>query len=138
MKNISGNRDNRIYKDNRGFTLLETLLVVAIIAVLLGLSIIGVVAIQKELRQRELDSKAEVIYMAAQNRLMELKASGRAEFYSPDNLNDVHQLGLIPLDSEDENRTEESLFYVTSSMTGSGELSTAAVILPESRRRCQQ
>ena len=39
MKNISGNRDNRIYKDNRGFTLLETLLVVAIIAVLLGLSI---------------------------------------------------------------------------------------------------
>ena len=133
MKNISGNRDNRIYKDNRGFTLLETLLVVAIIAVLLGLSIIGVIAIQKELRQRELDSKAEVIYMAAQNRLMELKASGRAEFYSPDNLNDVHQLGLIPLDSEDENRTEESLFYVTSSMTGSGELSTAAVILPESR-----
>lgn len=133
MKNISGNRDNRIYKDNRGFTLLETLLVVAIIAVLLGLSIIGVIAIQKELRQRELDSKAEVIYMAAQNRLMELKASGRAEFYSPDNLNDVHQLGLIPLDSEDENRTEESLFYVTSSMTGTGELSTASVVLPESR-----
>ena len=83
MKNISGNRDNRIYKDNRGFTLLETLLVVAIIAVLLGLSIIGVIAIQKELRQRELDSKAEVIYMAAQNRLMELKASGMVrKFYS--------------------------------------------------------
>lgn len=133
MKDIRGNRENRIIKNSKGFTLLETLLVVAIIAVLLGISIMGVVAVQKELRQRELDSKAEVIYMAAQNRLMELKASGRAEFYSPDNLNDVHQLGLIPLDSEDENRTEESLFYVTSSMTGTGELSTASVVLPESR-----
>ena len=61
MKNISGNRDNRIYKDNRGFTLLETLLVVAIIAVLLGLSIIGVIAIQKELRQRDLKTIAELL-----------------------------------------------------------------------------
>ncbi|MDO4351829.1 MAG: type II secretion system protein [Clostridia bacterium] len=133
MKDIRGNRENRIIKNSKGFTLLETLLVVAIIVVLLGVSIMGVVAIQKELRQRELDSKAEVIYMAAQNRLMELKASGRAEFYSPDNLNDVHQLGLIPLDSEDENRTEESLFYVTSNAAGAGELSTAAIVLPESR-----
>jgi len=132
MKNISGNRDNRIYKDNRGFTLLETLLVVAIIAVLLGLSIIGVIAIQKELRQRELDSKAEMIYMAAQNRMTELTAGGRAELYSPET-DDVYPLGLIPLDSEDENRTEDSLYYVKSDQIGSGELSTAAVILPESR-----
>ena len=132
MKNISGNRENRIYKDNRGFTLLETLLVVAIIAVLLGLSIIGVIAIQKELRQRELDSKAEMIYMAAQNRMTELTAGGRAELYSP-GAADVYSLGLIPLDSEDENRTEDSLYYVKSDQIGSGELSTAAVILPESR-----
>lgn len=132
MKNISGNRENRIYKDNRGFTLLETLLVVAIIAVLLGLSIIGVIAIQKELRQRELDSKAEMIYMAAQNRMTELTAGGRAELYSPGAAG-VYPLGLIPLDSEDENRTKDSLYYVKSDQVGSGELSTAAVILPESR-----
>ena len=132
MKNILGNRENRIYKDNRGFTLLETLLVVAIIAVLLGLSIIGVIAIQKELRQRELDSKAEMIYMAAQNRMTELTASGRAEFYSPETT-DVYPLGLIPLDSEDEKRTKDSLYYVKSNQVGSGEISTAAVILPESR-----
>ena len=132
MKNILGNRENRIYKDNRGFTLLETLLVVAIIAVLLGLSIIGVIAIQKELRQRELDSKAEMIYMAAQNRMTELTAGGRAELYSPDAAG-VYSLGVIPFDSEDENRTEDSLYYVKSDQTGSGELSTAAVILPESR-----
>ena len=61
MKDIRGNRENRIIKNSKGFTLLETLLVVAIIAVLLGISIMGVVAVQKELRQRELDSKAEVI-----------------------------------------------------------------------------
>lgn len=134
MKDIRGNRENRIIKNSKGFTLLETLLVVAIIVVLLGISIMGVVAIQKELRQRELDSKAEVIYMAAQNRLMELKASGRAELYSSDTeLKDVYPLGLIPLDSEDENRTEESLFYVTSNAAGAGELSTAAIVLPESR-----
>ena len=120
MKNISVNRENRIYKDNRGFTLLETLLVVAIIAVLLGLSIIGVIAIQKELRQRELDSKAEVIYMAAQNRMTELSAGGRAELYSPD-LEDVFPLKLVPLDSNDESRTVDSLYYVKSDQFGSGD-----------------
>ena len=133
MKNISGSRDNRIYKDNRGFTLLETLLVVAIIAVLLGISIMGVVAVQKELRQRELDSKAEMIYMAAQNRMTELTAGGRAELYSPADHDDVCPLGLVPCDSEDENRTVDSLYYVKSDQVGSGEPSTAAVLLPESR-----
>ena len=41
MKDIRGNRENRIIKNSKGFTLLETLLVVAIIAVLLGISIMG-------------------------------------------------------------------------------------------------
>ncbi len=134
INNIRGNRKNRITKDSRGFTLLETLLVVAIVAVFLGLSIMGVIAVQKELRQRELDSKAEIIYMAAQNRLTELAASGRAELYAPDTaLNDVFPLGLIPCDSDPENKTEDSLFYVKSDTIGAGEISTAAVILPESR-----
>ena len=131
---IRGNRINRIIKDSRGFTLLETLLAVAIVAVLLGLSIMGVIAVQKELRQRELDSKAEIIYMAAQNRLTELTASGRAELYTPDNSKtDIYSLGLIPCDSDPEKRTEDSLFYVKSDTVGTGEISTAAVILPESR-----
>ena len=132
MKDIRGNRENRIIKNSKGFTLLETLLVVAIIVVLLGISIMGVIAIQKELRQRELDSKAEVIYMAAQNRMTELTAGGRAELYSPD-LEDVFPLKLVPHDSNDESRTVDSLYYVKSDQVGSGEPSTAAVLLPESR-----
>ena len=133
MRNISGHGENKISGNKGGFTLLETLLVVAIVAVLLGLSIIGVIAIQKELRQRELDSKAEIIYMAAQNRLTELTASGRADLYTPNEKDStetaaIAPLNLIPCDSTDSKRTDKDLYYVSSSVE-----SIASVILPESR-----
>ena len=68
-------------RSRAGFTLLETLLVVAILAVLFGVTLMSVTTFQKELRQKELDSKAEAIYMAAQNRIVELSAGGRADLY---------------------------------------------------------
>ena len=120
-------------RSRAGFTLLETLLVVAILAVLFGVTLMSVTTFQKELRQKELDSKAEAIYMAAQNRIVELSASGRADLYDPEKQSDITELGLIPVDSTDADRTADSLYYVTSGGVGTGSLTTADILLPESR-----
>ena len=58
-------RANRF--DNRGFSLAEVMLTVAILVVLFALAMIPISKYQKEFRQQELDSKAEIIYMAAQS-----------------------------------------------------------------------
>ena len=120
-------------RSRAGFTLLETLLVVAILAVLFGVTLMSVTTFQKELRQKELDSKAEAIYMAAQNRIVELSAGGRADLYDPEKQSDITELGLIPVDSTDAERTADSLYYVISGAVGTGSLTTADILLPESR-----
>ena len=83
---FSNNRKSRENRRTAGFTMTEILLVVAILAVLFGVTAVGLVQMQKELRQKELDSKAETIYMVAQNRLTELAASGRSDLYDPKNM----------------------------------------------------
>lgn len=62
---FSNNRKSRENRRTAGFTMTEILLVVAILAVLFGVTAVGLVQMQKELRQKELDSKAETIYMVA-------------------------------------------------------------------------
>lgn len=64
--------------DNRrgGFTLLETLLTVAVLVILLGLSAVGVVRYRDPLKITELDNAARAIYMAAENRAVLLQNSG--------------------------------------------------------------
>ena len=59
-----------------GFTLTELLIVVAVLIVLMGIALLSVTAIRKNRRQKELDSKAEILYVAAQNRMAELRAAG--------------------------------------------------------------
>lgn len=44
----------------------ELLIVVAIVIVLFAVAVLSLVTIQKNLRQKELDSKAEILYVAAQ------------------------------------------------------------------------
>lgn len=61
---------------SKGFTLGELLVVLALITILAGLSVPAVFHIQRSLRQTELDARAEIIYMAVQNRMMQLYASG--------------------------------------------------------------
>ena len=58
---FSNNRKSRENRRTAGFTMTEILLVVAILAVLFGVTAVGLVQMQKELRQKELDSKAEKI-----------------------------------------------------------------------------
>ena len=65
-------------RQRRGFTLAETLIAVGILVVLMALLIPNLIQMQKSLRQKELDAKAEIIYVAAQNELAKLRSGGNA------------------------------------------------------------
>lgn len=56
----------------------ELLIVVAIMIILFGFAFAGIVNFIRNLNQTELDKTAEVIYVAAQNRMSEIYASGEA------------------------------------------------------------
>jgi prepilin-type N-terminal cleavage/methylation domain-containing protein len=62
-----------------GFTLLEMLAVVAVLACLLAASAVSVSAYTKKVRVTALDNSARAIYMAAQNRAVLLRGSGELE-----------------------------------------------------------
>ncbi len=118
---------------NKGFTLTEMLIVVGVLVVLFAVGMASLFTIRRNLRQRELDSKAEMIYMAAQNRLAVLRASGYEAQYTPHDGSDIVQLGYKPFDADDTNTEldENTLYYVQSS-TKLTDGSAAAAILPES------
>lgn len=87
-------------KKNKGFTLTETLLTITILVILFALAVPGVFSIKKNLRQMELDDKAEIIYTAVQNRLSELYTSGLSNYYDPGVEKNVYPLNAIPADYE--------------------------------------
>ena len=132
MKNLKNRR-----KGKAGFTMSELLIVVAIVIVLFAVAVLSLVTIQKNLRQKELDSKAEILYVAAQNRMSELRAGGYESLYRYDENKDngVAKVGLIPLDAPEEDEedaiTKDTLCYVVSA----GRVAVgkaAASVLPES------
>lgn len=111
-------------QNNSGFTLSEVLIAVAILIVLMGLAMIPITHHQRDLRQTELDARAEIVYHAAQNKLSELLANGRiSDCYAED----LQPLNNTPLDAAER---KTSLHYVTSAAK-TGEGSAAAAILPE-------
>lgn len=111
-------------QNNSGFTLSEVLIAVAILIVLMGLAMIPITRHQRDLRQTELDARAEIVYHAAQNKLSELLANGRiSDCYAED----LQPLNNTPLDAAER---KTSLYYVTSAAK-TGEGSAAAAILPE-------
>ena len=62
-------RAMKVKKNKRGFTMAETLIVVAIVAILGAVSFIGVLQYQRSLAQFERDGIAKEIFVAAQNHL---------------------------------------------------------------------
>lgn len=132
MKNLKNRR-----KGKAGFTMSELLIVVAIVIVLFAVAVLSLVTIQKNLRQKELDSKAEILYVVVQNRMSELRAGGYESLYQYDETKDngVAKVGLIPLDAPEEDAedaiTKDTLCYVVSAdrvKVGKA----AASVLPES------
>lgn len=106
-------------KKNKGFTLTETLLTITILVILFALAVPGVFSIRKNLRQMELDDKAEIIYTAVQNRLSELYTSGLSNYYDPfDNGSSIKHLGKTPGDYDasvsGDTMNDNSIYYFTS------------------------
>lgn len=120
---------NKATRNNmRGFSLMEMLVTVLILVILFALAMIPISKIQKNLRQTELDSRAEMIFSAVQNRMTRLQAAGQSDVYQIDR-EDVKELTI---DSADADETEEArtLAYVTSDSKGV-ENSAASWIYPE-------
>ena len=89
---------HRILRNHdRGFTLTEALATVAIVIILCALAMLPLGKMRRDVRQTELDSRAELIFAAAQNRLTQLRAAGRTELY---NTNGASPLNAKPVDSE--------------------------------------
>ena len=78
----------------------EALIAVAILVILFALLVPNLVKLQKDLRQKELDAKAEMIYVAVQNQMTKLRTSGNADKYAPANLG-VGNQNVTPSDSID-------------------------------------
>ncbi len=115
-----------------GFTLIETLLVVGILIALLALSFFAVNRYLVGLRLKEMDAKAEIIYVAAQNRLAALRANGCASYYGTDRAG-VSALNRVPPDA-DRNVVKYSTLYSVSSEARNEswyEVSAAREILPQ-------
>ena len=63
----------------RGFTLMETLGVIAIIVILCAIAIPTVISVRATMAQKQLDSYAKTIYLAAQRTLVEMRRDGELE-----------------------------------------------------------
>ena len=63
-------------KFHRGFTLLETLIVVGIVAVLASVSITSILVVRKNIQYKQCNDNAYAIYMAAQTNLTQMRSMG--------------------------------------------------------------
>ncbi len=101
-------------RDSRGFTLPEVLIAVAILLLLSSVAVLGVGSLSRSIRQTQLDSTAQILYVAAQNRLTELRASGRGDLYQHNEAAGLRRLGYRPADAAD-SVDENGLLYYSSS-----------------------
>ena len=103
-------------QNNRGFTLAEMLIGVAILVVLMSIAIPGAVAFQRKLHMAELDDYARQIFMAAQSEMTNMKASGRLDVYKETIDDNKHELTQRPKDypGVESDKSWENLFWVSS------------------------
>ena len=119
------------WNNTNGFSLIEMMVTVMVIVVLCALAMIPISKMQKDIRQTELDSRAEMIFTAVQNRMTRLQAAGQSDVYKSGKTG-VKELGITPADA-DEART---LVYVTSDSKSTSD-SAAAWLYPETEAEAE-
>ena len=119
---------------NSGFTLVELLAVVAILLLVGLIAVFSLNKLRRTLRQHELDAKAQIIYVAAQNRLAELRAAGQEAlcingFDNSDSI--VHKMEY---DSRhmDESAKNTDFYYLLVNDTSYKSQTAATALLPSS------
>lgn len=118
-------------RKNKGFTLTEILVTVAILVILMSLATVSFVALRRNLRQKELDAKAEIIYAAAQNRMAELRAAGYGDSFALDADRGVAKLSIPPCDIQEDAEQEEPTFYYVKALDKTTQSSAARLLLTE-------
>lgn len=93
-------------RKKQGFSLGELLAAVAILLILMAIAVPAVFNIQKNIRQKALDSKAEIIYTSVQNNLVKLRNNGNSEAFGKDK---AQQLTAAPQDADG----KKTLYFVT-------------------------
>ena len=95
-------------KKKKGYTLAEVLATVAILLILMAIAVPAIFSIRKNLRQKALDNKAELIYTAVQNNLVKLQSNGNSSLY--DGEKTAKAMGRTPSDAT----KEQKLYYALS------------------------
>lgn len=119
---------------NSGFTLVELLAVVAILLLVGLIAVFSLSKLRRTLRQHELDAKAQIIYVAAQNRLAELRAAGQEAlcingFDNSDSI--VHKMEYDPRHM-DESAKNTDFYYLLVNDTSNKSQTAATALLPSS------
>ena len=128
---LKNHASSALLRNTKGFTMAELLTVVAILVILMALAIPSLVNIVTNMRQKELDSKAEIIYVAAQNEMSKLYASGMEYYFQPSDStaapdgNNVYWSNYAnraasathghPADAEDDGTLDDLIVYIKSS-----------------------
>ena len=119
---------------NSGFTLVELLAVVAILLLVGLIAVFSLNKLRRTLRQHELDAKAQIIYVAAQNRLAELRAAGQEDLC----INGFDKSGSIVHKMEydsrhmDESAKNTDFYYLLVNDTSDKSQTAATALLPSS------
>lgn len=95
-------------KKKKGYTLAEVLATVAILLILMAIAVPAIFSIRKNLRQKALDNKAELIYTAVQNNLVKLQSNGNSSLY--DGEKTAKAMERTPSDAT----KEQKLYYALS------------------------
>lgn len=119
---------------NSGFTLVELLAVVAILLLVGLIAVFSLNKLRRTLRQHELDAKAQIIYVAAQNRLAELRAAGQEALC----INGLGETGAIVHKMEydgthmDESSGKIDFYYLLVNENSDKAQTAATALLPSS------
>ena len=121
------------WNNTNGFSLLEMMVTVVVIVVLSALAMIPISKMQKDIRQTELDSRAEMIFTAVQNRMTRLQAAGQSDVYKSGRKG-VKELTSDSVGAED--NEQRTLVYVTSDSKADTD-SAAAWLYPETEAEAE-